>query len=178
MLQIIIKSNIKVQFLYRRHIIAQIKTSSLACLFLWHNLSFCRHSKDPRSEENNAIPPVLRYNRTYKFVWGFGGLDIHSFIHCCIPFASTWVHPHRSFGWICGARLVSFLRCPIMFLYVLSSVLWCPLRYPDKNGSSLPPFIYKALVSYLRNMCLFAYSGVQHKVCCAYVLFVLCILCC
>jgi hypothetical protein len=26
------------------------------------------------------------------------------------------------------------LCCPIMCLYVLSSVLWCPLRFPHKNG--------------------------------------------
>ena len=29
--------------------------------------------------------------------------------------------------------LFSFLSCPIVCLYVLSSVLWCPLRYPHKN---------------------------------------------
>ena len=36
------------------------------------------------------------------------------------------------------------------------------------------------LMSYLRYLCLFAYSGVQHILCCVFVLFVfvLCILCC
>jgi hypothetical protein len=29
--------------------------------------------------------------------------------------------------------LFSFLRCPIVCLYVLSCVLWCPLRFPNKN---------------------------------------------
>ena len=38
------------------------------------------------------------------------------------------------------AHLFNFLCCPIMCLYVLSSVLWCPLRFPHKTvfGSSLP----------------------------------------
>ena len=31
------------------------------------------------------------------------------------------------------AHLWSFLCCTIMCLYVLSSVLWCPLRFPHKN---------------------------------------------
>ena len=26
-----------------------------------------------------------------------------------------------------------FLCCPIMYLYILSSVLWCPLRFPNRN---------------------------------------------
>jgi hypothetical protein len=33
-------------------------------------------------------------------------------------------------------------------------------------------------MSYLRYMCLFAYSGVQHILCCVFVFFVLCTLCC
>ena len=31
------------------------------------------------------------------------------------------------------AQPFRFLFCPIMCLYVLSSVLWCPLRFPHKN---------------------------------------------
>ena len=37
------------------------------------------------------------------------------------------------FDGVCVAHLLSFLCCPIMCLYVLSSVLWCPLRFPHKN---------------------------------------------
>jgi hypothetical protein len=29
---------------------------------------------------------------------------------------------------------LSCLCCPILFLYVLSSMLWCPLRFPHKNN--------------------------------------------
>jgi len=41
----------------------------------------------------------------------------------------------------CGFWWGSF--CPIMCLYVPSSVLWCPLRFPHKTmfGSSLPPIV-------------------------------------
>ena len=40
------------------------------------------------------------------------------------------------FGRVRVAHLSSALCCPIMCLYVLSSVLWCPLRFP-----SLPPVV-------------------------------------
>ena len=36
-----------------------------------------------------------------------------------------------------------FLCCPIMYLYVLSSMVWCPLRFPHKTmiDSSLPQVV-------------------------------------
>jgi hypothetical protein len=45
--------------------------------------------------------------------------------------------------WLNNAQLVSFLCSPIMCLYLLSSVLWCPLRVPHKPmfGSSLHPVV-------------------------------------
>ena len=48
---------------------------------------------------------------------------------------------HSVFLWGGVAHLFSFLCCPIIFLYVLSSVLWCRLRFPHNTmfGSSLPP---------------------------------------
>ena len=36
-------------------------------------------------------------------------------------------------GFIQMSMLVYFLCCPILSLYVLSSVLCCPLRFPHKN---------------------------------------------
>jgi hypothetical protein len=32
------------------------------------------------------------------------------------------------------AQLFSLLSCPIKCLFVVSSVLWCPLRFPHKNN--------------------------------------------
>ena len=53
----------------------------------------------------------------------------------------------------CLVNIFSVFLCyPIMCFYVLSSVLWCPLRFPHKND-----FGY---------LCLFAYSGVHHILCC------------
>jgi hypothetical protein len=40
--------------------------------------------------------------------------------------------PEFSFGFWCGP-VITFLCCPIMCLYVLSSVLWCLLRFPYKT---------------------------------------------
>jgi hypothetical protein len=37
------------------------------------------------------------------------------------------------FGGVRVAHLFSFLCCPIMCRYFLSSVLWCPLRFPHEN---------------------------------------------
>jgi hypothetical protein len=42
---------------------------------------------------------------------------------------------------VCVAHIISCLWCPIMCLFVLRSVLWCSLSFPQKNNvrSSLPP---------------------------------------
>ena len=50
----------------------------------------------------------------------------------CSQFASTWVFP-RYFGGIRVEHLFSFCCCPIMFLYVLNSILWSPLRFLHRN---------------------------------------------
>ena len=57
---------------------------------------------------------------------------------------------------------------------VLSFVLWCPLRFPHKTifGLSLPPVVCRRVMFYLRYLYLFAYSGVQHILCCIFALFV------
>jgi hypothetical protein len=55
---------------------------------------------------------------------------------------SNRFHP-RFFGGVRVAHLFSFLCCPIMCLYVLSSVLWYQLRFPYKNDVwSLPPLVF------------------------------------
>ena len=62
-----------------------------------------------------------------------------------LPFPSTWVHPSL-FGEVCVAR--RFLCCPIMCLYFLNFVLWCPLQFPYKTmfDSSLPPVVCLCIV--------------------------------
>ena len=64
----------------------------------------------------------------------------------------------------------------IICFYVLSSVLWCPLRFPHRNAVR---FVFTSsclfvggFISCLRYLCLFAYSGVQHVLCCVFGLFV------
>ena len=92
-----------------------------------------------------------------------------------LPFPSTWVHP-GFFGWVRVANFFSFfLCCPIMCLYVLSFVLWCPLRFPHKTMSLLPVVCRRAHILFT----LFSYSGVQYILCCVFILFffVFCTLC-
>jgi len=111
----------------------------------------------------------------------------------------------RVFGGVRFDHLFSFLCCPIMCPYVLSSVLWCPLRFPHKKvvlfvftssclqeGSCLIYVVCVCLVclylqlfagglmSYLCYLCLLGYNGVQHILCSAFSLFgfVFCTLCC
>ena len=48
-----------------------------------------------------------------------------------------------------------------MCTYVLSFVLWCPLRFPHKNDVRFQLFV-GWFMSYLCYLCLIAYSGVQH----------------
>ena len=49
----------------------------------------------------------------------------------------------RYFGGVRVAHLFTFFSCPILCLFVLSSMLWCPLRFPHKAmfGSTLPPIV-------------------------------------
>jgi hypothetical protein len=81
------------------------------------------------------------------------------------------LHEHLSsppdfwLGPCCSSFYGFFLCCPIKCLDVLSSVLWCPLRFPHKPRLNLQLFV-GCLVSYLRYFCLFTYSGVQHILCC------------
>jgi hypothetical protein len=54
-----------------------------------------------------------------------------------------------------------------MCLYVLNSVLWCPLRFPHTIGVR---FVYlqlyvASLMSYLRYLCLLVHSDVQRILC-------------
>jgi hypothetical protein len=53
----------------------------------------------------------------------------------CLPFLSTWSYPSPSPVFLVASvfRCYSFLCCPIMCLYVLGSVLWCPLQFPLEN---------------------------------------------
>ena len=64
----------------------------------------------------------------------FGGSVLLIFlVFCC------------GFWWVRVANLFSFLCCPTIRLYVMSSVLWYPLRFHIKTifGSSLPPFVFR-----------------------------------
>jgi hypothetical protein len=87
--------------------------------------------------------------------------------------------------------LTEHLRSPFRFQWgaffcVLSTVLWCSLRFSNKNDMKrcsvclYPQLFVGGLMSYLRYLCLFTYSGVQHILCCVSALFffVLCIICC
>jgi len=99
---------------------------------------------------------------------------------------------HEDNGWIghgqdsfttLGVRVdhhFSFLCCPIMRHNVLSSVFWCSLRCPHKNDILYLQLFVGGRMSYLRHLRLFAYSDVQHILCCGFDLFffVLCTLCC
>ena len=71
----------------------------------------------------------------------------------------------RSLSWLSpgtiiksgGVRLVLWAKSsPItcMCLYVLSSVLWCPFRFPHKNGSFLPPVVQGSCLIYVICACL------------------------
>ena len=85
-----------------------------------------------------------------------------------LSISSTWLH-QRFFGGVCAAHLFYFLCCPIMCLYVLSSVTITALKRCSVR-LYLQLFV-GGIISYLRYLCLFGYSGVQHILCCIFVLF-------
>jgi hypothetical protein len=87
----------------------------------------------------------------------------------------THMSSHPIFWWVRVAHLLSFLCCVFTFWVRCCSV--CPLRFLHENDVR---FVFvSSILSYLRYLCLFAYSGVPHILCCVFVLFVfvLCILC-
>ena len=71
--------------------------------------------------------PFTRLDNIYVL---HGGCLIRS--RNCLPFASIWVHPGFD-GQVRVNHIFSFLYCLIVCLYVLISVLWCPLPFPHKN---------------------------------------------
>ena len=77
----------------------------------------------------------------------------------CTPYLAEVLSVRIGFGGVRATHLCSFSCCPIMHLCVLSSSLWCPLRFPHTNDVYLKLFVGE-LLSYLRYLCLFAYSGV------------------
>jgi len=82
----------------------------------------------------------------------FGCLCSVSCVQCCLCLLS--LSPVlKSWGACCTF-------CPIVCLYVLSFVLWCPLRFQHKTNARF--IITLSCLSYLRHLCVFAYIGVQH----------------
>ena len=86
------------------------------------------------------------FDRTWLYIW---------VTRTCLPFASIWLHL-RFFGGVRGAHLFSFVYCPIMRVYVLSSVLWCPLRFPHKKRCSVRhyPQLFVGCLIYVICVCL------------------------
>jgi hypothetical protein len=72
-------------------------------------------------------------------------------------------HTHHS--------IFSFLCCAIMCRYFLSSMLWCPLRFPHNTmfGSFLLPVVnIGVFTSYWPYLGLFTYCRVQHILWCPF----------
>jgi len=67
--------------------------------------------------------------------------------------------------WVRVSHLFSFLCCPSMYLYVLYSVLRCPLRFLHKTifGSLLHPFVCMRSHVFFYVICVsLRYGGIQH----------------
>jgi hypothetical protein len=80
------------------------------------------------------------------------------------------------------AQPFRLLCCPVMCIYALSSVLWCPLRVLPKNNDRFV-FTSSSLQGRMSCLCylyLVVYNSTQHILCCVFVLFffVLCTLSC
>ena len=66
-------------------------------------------------------------------------------------------------GVLVGYVLLIFLVCLCchsMWLYILSSVLWCPLRFPHKNDARY--VLTSSCLSYLPYLCFLVHNVVQH----------------
>ena len=92
-------------------------------------------------------------------------LTIHEHLGSALLFGGSvlLIHEHLSSATVvfdvgpCFSLFFSVLCCPIMCLYLLSSVLWCPIRFPHTTmfGSSSHPVVcMRALVSLFFCACL------------------------
>ena len=98
----------------------------------------------------------------------YGGCLIRS--RDCKPFTITWVQPRVFMGYVLPIFLGFYcvvLLCAITFLVPCCGIHF-GFRLKTMFGSSLPPVV----MPYLRYLCLFAHSGVQHILCSVFVLFV------
>jgi hypothetical protein len=91
-----------------------------------------------------------------------GGLRNHSFIHQDEEFKYKCKECGKVFGWK-----------NLLTVSLSGAIQECfPLRFPHKNDVR---FVFTSsclqCMSYLRYLCLFAYSGVQHILCCVFILF-------
>ena len=82
--------------------------------------------------------------------------DTYTRLHCMLYMSNTTgtltLREHLGSPPVFGGACCSFVLCyPIMCLYVLSSVLWCPLRIQHKNY--VPFFICVSLRIVVSNTC-------------------------
>jgi hypothetical protein len=70
----------------------------------------------------------VKTNRTlFFFVLFCGNRNGHHNSWFTVQYRLVWLY------WVCVPHLFSLVCCPIICLYVVSSVLWCPLRFPQNN---------------------------------------------
>ena len=83
-----------------------------------------------------------------------------------LPTLREHLRSPRFFGGVRVAHLYKF--CVVLLWVFTFLVLCCDVRYDFRIktmfDSSLPPLV--CIMSYLRYLCLFAYSGVHHTLCC------------
>ena len=104
----------------------------------------------------SSLRPAVHVLFMLFVFYAYSGVHVLTvYINCM---SGTTYHlraPDFNFGCFCGClfvHLLSVLCCPIMCLYVLSSMLWCPLQFPHENDVqlSLPPVVFGWIVSCLR----------------------------
>jgi hypothetical protein len=74
--------------------------------------------------------------------------------------------------------LIFLAFCVVLWCVFTFVVLSCDVRYAFGIKTMFvftSSFFVGELMSYLHYLCLFSYSGIQHTLCCVFVLFVLCL---
>ena len=104
------------------------------------------------------------------------------------PYSELWLLNDNFKYWkpgnIRSVLLIFLMFCVVLLCVFIFWVPCCDVRYyfPIKTmlHSSWPPVVIGGVISYLRYLCLFVYSGFPQILCCVFVLFffVLCTPCC
>jgi hypothetical protein len=114
------------------------------------------HTETPGVNWGKQFLLLIRHPPCYSYIQSCHGVWFLK--HNLWPSVIYWRFNH----WSVLLTFLVFLCCPIKCLYVMSTVLWCTLRFPQKKWCSIRLYLQLFvwwLLSYSCYLCLLAHSS-------------------